>query len=1717
MDKTYSDPNMENDNTERIRGKRLSSILKAPRSPLHDLGNGNEFTQDVNMEKRRKNSRRVSFADTINCRVFQRDLKTNVTERENTECAADTRKQVLLNQNEEPEAVQCEITGMDTLLHAPIQALVQQTEWHDADTTFQRTNRHDTTLIFSDENEMDMTASHTAVITRDLKSNQTDKAEKIDITSFLAGLKTNNGKSEMNKEFHFFCDPTNHSCPSSEEKPDAMTVKKINFNEFLMSLKSNEKVLNPTEGPEKENLFFVPSQVSEDMARASVEYIYSHEPEATCNVTKIFREQDDGMEMTKCQASDVKTIFSGICEAPPEQLVCADVTEAFVDVGMDMTISHTAKMSFSFSGVENQSLNFKKDFPATELDNNSILKRPSNPQLMVQEEPQLCTDKKIVNVENRLDTPALQSVEQQARTMSAIPGSISSDTVFRGDKTLVFSTCDDMEITGNYTGVIDNESTKEISSSCSKAIEKTVNTNSSVVENTHPAPDDDRDITKSLVSSDNRSSMPYKNSALVLFSGSDERTEKVTQDHGSASMNVGFDSHANSVSNGICKGRLQHRLANSLLVSLPGEKTVIFSGEDMDLTKTCVLKDERRNVENEFPAGVSSSFACKPHFLGITSTSPNLNDQEEMEITKCQAVVIDDQSTGIRAEAKQMHNKIIPSKNENKDDREVSDSFNMDNENVEVMDIDVNVKSRHSIEMNTTDFEVLVVDKKLGKTNFLASALSSSAKKVCSFQEQKKEVPKNVITNNCAFMSSQKQNIGVSQSFQKNPLNASLSCTNDQTAMLSDDQNMDITKTHTAALDVVPINTVQDHENNHSQSNVISKQLQNKTFLFSGGSDADITISQTAAIECGVFKMNSDKPTVVPFAPNGSFISSNEPVPPGIKGDEQLGKILGMNTNYQNSDKQEKTRTMEGVNKVLSGEVDSRRDFWTSKTVSSKEDLKNPHSVDSRLLKCAEEPLLANTAEPPKGNSRLPSFLEKSVVFSSDENMDLTESCLVKVPDQNINTVLPERKAVPRHVVQDENNTLSLKKEDKMTVNSQEQSGCHADSLVSAKKTLAVTDTKHFSRLGEKTTIFSDDADMDITRNHTVAADNKIILQPRSSDSDITLNPEDKTCIFTYSNDMEITRLDTVVIDKSMEKAASQGMLSIANRPGRKSLRGATGEKTVLFSLNEEENDMEITQSHTAAIGHETASQDKVTFGTVSQSQVEIHEGEDPPNQSSKSPDCTQANTSSSLDSVKADTELTIQRSSHMESQLLTDSICEDNLWEKFQNGVITVGEFFTLLQVHIPIQKPRQSHLPANYAMSTPPTPEDLIFSQYVYRPKLRIYEEDCQVLSQMIEELKPYASVQDQLLVNVNKSLWEVMRTCSDEELKSFGAELNKMKSYFTKESKILAHNGKVTLYSKLLQSSQEQWEKLQSRIAKVDEILKEADSCLAALEADSDWEECEADCNDEMAEQESKGRNLEEELETLRAEEEELQRDLLELETQNKQVLAEINRLQKKEKSCQELLEAYNFTEWEISEWSEQQAVFNFLYDSIEFTVVFGSPIDGDVFGENPCRKIVSMSFESLLDEEKAPLSSRLVQRLIFQFIESQGCWQERCPTLHYLPQVLHDISLVVSRCKVLGEEIEFLKRWGGKFNLLKTDINDTKVKLLFSTSTAFAKFELTLSLSANYPSASLPFTVQSQIGNIGEEEISAVLSKVPLGYHYLRRIVSLIHHHLLQDPR
>ncbi|XP_051829611.1 kinetochore scaffold 1 [Antechinus flavipes] len=501
-----------------------------------------------------------------------------------------------------------------------------------------------------------------------------------------------------------------------------------------------------------------------------------------------------------------------------------------------------------------------------------------------------------------------------------------------------------------------------------------------------------------------------------------------------------------------------------------------------------------------------------------------------------------------------------------------------------------------------------------------------------------------------------------------------------------------------------------------------------------------------------------------------------------------------------------------------------------------------------------------------------------------------------------------------------------------------------------------------------------------------------------------------------------------------------------------------------------------------------------------------------------KSLNRTPSSCSSSSDSIRADgtsMSYSMQLSSQMESQFLMDPICEETLKEKLHDGRITVREFFTLLQVHILIQKPRQSNLPANFATNVPSTPKDVMLSQYVYRPKVQIYKEDCQALHQKIDKLKLRALKQEKLLVNVNRSLWEVMKDCSDEELKTFGVHLNKMKSRFAKKTKVFAHQGKVVLYSKLVKSAKIEWEKLQTRMDEMDSVLKEVDTCLAAL--DQEIKNLDKNKEDMQTEWDSEMLATEKELEQLQAEEEKLKRNISELEIQSQQALAQINSLQREADRSKECLEKFNFSEWEIIEWSDSQAIFTFLYDSIELTITFGEPVDDLPFLNKACRKIIGVNFETLLHEKKAPPSSLLVHRLIFQFIEDQESWRNKCITQHHVPKMLQEISLVVNRCRLLGEEIEFLNRWGPNYNLMNIDVNNTELKLLFSSTAAFAKFELTLTLSAHYPSVPLSFTIQNIIGNISQDQIAAILSNVPLDNNYLKTAVKCIYRDLLQGPQ
>uniref|UniRef100_A0A2K5RPP5 Kinetochore scaffold 1 n=1 Tax=Cebus imitator TaxID=2715852 RepID=A0A2K5RPP5_CEBIM len=496
----------------------------------------------------------------------------------------------------------------------------------------------------------------------------------------------------------------------------------------------------------------------------------------------------------------------------------------------------------------------------------------------------------------------------------------------------------------------------------------------------------------------------------------------------------------------------------------------------------------------------------------------------------------------------------------------------------------------------------------------------------------------------------------------------------------------------------------------------------------------------------------------------------------------------------------------------------------------------------------------------------------------------------------------------------------------------------------------------------------------------------------------------------------------------------------------------------------------------------------------------------------------TPSSCSSSLDSIKADgtsLDFSTYRSSQMESQFLRDTICEESLREKLKDGRITIREFFILLQVHILIQKPRQSNLPGNFTINTPPTPEDLLLSQYVYRPKIQIYRQDCEARRQQIEELKLSASNQDKLLADINKNLWEKMRHCSDEELQDFGIYLNKIKSRFTKMTKVFTHQGKVALYGKLVQSAQNEREKLQTKIDEMDKILKKIDNRLTEVEIET--KNLENEEKDNLVEEwDSEMRTAEKELEQLKTEEEEFQRNLLELEVQKEQTLAQIDFMQKQTNRTEELLDQLSLSEWDVVEWSDDQAVFTFVYDSIELTITFGESVVGLPFLDNRyVRKIIDVNFQSLLDEDKAPPSSLLVHKLIFQYIEEKESWKKTCTTQHQVPKMLEEFSLVVNHCRLLGEEIEYLKTWGPNYNLMNIDVNNIELKLLFSSSAAFAKFEITLFLSAHYPSVPLLFTIQNHIGNTSQDDIATILSKVPLENNYLKNVVKQIYQDLLQD--
>ncbi|XP_042543581.1 kinetochore scaffold 1 isoform X2 [Dipodomys spectabilis] len=1831
MDGVSSVATEERDNMERSVRRRHSSILKPPRSPLQDIRSGNEIVQESNTLRNRKSSRRVSFADTI--KVFQTECPMK-TVRKSEIADTEAGENVPLIQNTNSDDKYCEITGMNTLLCAPIQTQMQQRQFSIIEPNYDNKHGNDQTITFSNENQMDLTASHTVMITKGLLDcTKSQNSTKIDTASFLANIKCHNENLRMKKELKIPMDQ--HPTPE----------KKINCNDLIQRLKTRKSSAYLT-GPDKEN-FEIPIYSKQSSSASSTYQMqaFLNVNENSSNITRIFREQDDGMNFTQCLTTDIHIPPSG-----EDNLVefKGDITTYDNDC-MDLTANHTLQvlpLANNLSKTENQTCKISKAVEAvggTEApEKTTVSKSKQNAAL---QDP-------FLNPEHRThcsyiiesETPTVTGTSNQdARATAGNSESVCFSPAAHGYKTLFYSSCDDaMDLTKCLSSMREEKSLLKPDGNFSKGHS---NPDSSPVltEKTFYSGEDSMDITKShTVAIDNQLFKQDQTNVPIVSAPLSEEA-MILQNHVTVAEGGERNVNCHSLPQ-VSRARLQQSLTNSLSLHSTDKKTHLLEDEDMDLTQSHTSNLSQAPLAPYILASenITKSYSCSK------SPPDKWGKMFKNHIKPSQQPKLIPENILTDTQGKEKHQilKVSPY---------LDNDFFMSANNVAYSDIGLDKQVALRNNGNTVSREPSLFST---RKSFLSSDCPSGQSALKNNTDVNSHIAKSVPG----------QSSKVPESLRRDLDDPAQVSSHDQVIICSEEeQTMDLTKSHAVVIKFGP-SEVQDLNKNNLEQSTIQVKTVNRPIAVKGENCGKSPMEKTGKfVPNNVFGVLEDKSIQKPeflMEKQNAKVCGRKSVS-GLK----MDKTVIFSDGDENDMEITKSCTVDINHRSLLDKGDANRMpvEGTSKTIL--------YACEQGEMEITTSYTVALECERVSSNERIIRPVEKTTMFvDNHDDLKVTKSHAVFIDCQATEKTLPEYPTfgIAREGNSTEDNSCiqEITKKQALSVGSEivfHPAQKHQMTTLIPPNTLCRDQSKveliKFHRTDTNEVVMGKVADqayivkgaqaescridstdrknVDFTSSHGVVIcgssdnwkqslknlhgktegvsdlqtvqlpptpeqvlelgntgfNNKSVLQTKeinnivsndasdnkdeenknshsgSESMSIPLNTAGKDKMRRYSLGIFLPRLpnkrngSVTGIDETEQIPADSTdlnhleILPVSNKDlgtgsvvpkmnlspsqyiNEENLPGEINSSGSISTETEENILIETDQKATDNKMEETCISHKRTWvqeGDAVSTEKKIrkhdfqlgdtiqgHEIFDPNTEEdidkhvnsvlAKSPSRTPSSCSSSLDSVKADgtsLDFSTNRNSQMESQFLSDTICEENLREKLKDGSITIREFFILLQVHIVIQKPRQSNLPAKFTTDISPTPEDLMLRQYVYGPKIQIYREDCEVLRQKIEALKISALNQDKLLTDVNRNLWEKMRNCSDEELKAFGIYLNKIKSRSTKMTKVFTHQGKVALYNKLVQSAQNEREKLQIRINEMDNILKKISNCLAEVEIETkDLENEEKD--NPVDEWNSQMKAAENELKQLKSEEEELERKVLEVEVQKKQTLAQIDFMQKQINRTEELLDQLSLSEWNIIEWNDTQAVFTFVYDTIQLTITFGEPVAGIPFLDQANRKIVEVDFQSLLDEDKAPPSSLLVHKLIFQYIEEQESWKKKCITQHQIPQMLHELSLVVNHCRLLGEEIEFLKRWGPNYNLMYIDVKHSELKLLFSSSVAFAKFELTLSVSAYYPLVPLPFTVQNHLGNIGHDEIATIMSKVPLEDNYLKNIVKQIYQDLLQD--
>uniref|UniRef100_A0A3Q3KN15 Knl1 C-terminal RWD domain-containing protein n=1 Tax=Monopterus albus TaxID=43700 RepID=A0A3Q3KN15_MONAL len=460
----------------------------------------------------------------------------------------------------------------------------------------------------------------------------------------------------------------------------------------------------------------------------------------------------------------------------------------------------------------------------------------------------------------------------------------------------------------------------------------------------------------------------------------------------------------------------------------------------------------------------------------------------------------------------------------------------------------------------------------------------------------------------------------------------------------------------------------------------------------------------------------------------------------------------------------------------------------------------------------------------------------------------------------------------------------------------------------------------------------------------------------------------------------------------------------------------------------------------------------------------------------------------------------------------LFESQLEDyatDLQKKLDDGTITVSEFFKLFNIDFVIHNPRQSVLSGRLLSNTDRTLMDLFKDKHISHPKQMVYEADVQNLTKKVEGLKVRMRDLDRPLKMVNRPLWEEIRNSSEKELKPFGAKLKERNNLFRKMSKTRSHEMKEALYSNLVQPNLEVQQKLRGTIEKAEEMRKTLDDCICELET-------------ELAAVEEKGtedkpslKSRQEELKNITEALADSERQISELKIEKKKNSDKLCRLKAETRSMESHLDVlHTVNEYKFGGKRDNCTTYTFLYETMHLQVVYENS-NGNDADNGPEQNISHITLKLELDEEKSKCHARLVHKLLSQYTEGESAWVEKYPTRRHIPQLLHDVGLVVSCCRLLGEELRLLKMWGGlRLDILDISCVDAQVQIVFSSLKKLSKFEVVFSVSLINQLYVLQLqSFKNIIGSTTMQQIEEIVALFTPGRNLLTKIVKKIHDKLL----